>query len=69
MTRNRLEHIDAAKGLSIFLVVYWHAVDNRLVMNEALWMLRMPLFFFVSGLFGATNQSQSTNRMLIWRRL
>lgn len=51
MTRNRLEHIDAAKGLSIFLVVYWHAVDNRLVMNEALWMLRMPLFFFVSGLF------------------
>ena len=51
MTKGRLEHIDAAKGLSIFLVVYWHAVDNRLVINEALWMLRMPLFFFASGLF------------------
>ena len=50
---NRLSHIDAAKGLSIFLVVYWHAVDNRLMFNEALWMLRMPLFFFVSGLFAA----------------
>ena len=49
----RLSHIDAAKGLSIFLVVYWHAVDDRLVLNEALWMLRMPLFFFVSGLFAA----------------
>lgn len=49
----RLTHIDAAKGLSIFLVVYWHAVDNRLVLNEALWMLRMPLFFFVSGLFAS----------------
>lgn len=51
MSRGRLEHIDAAKGLSIFLVVYWHSVDNRLVINEALWMLRMPLFFFASGLF------------------
>lgn len=50
---NRLLHIDAAKGVSIFLVVYWHAVDNRWVFNEALWMLRMPLFFFVSGLFAA----------------
>lgn len=49
----RMSHIDAAKGLSIFLVVYWHAVDNRLVINEALWMLRMPLFFFASGLFAA----------------
>lgn len=49
----RLAHIDAAKGVSIFLVVYWHAVDARLVFNEALWMLRMPLFFFVSGLFAA----------------
>lgn len=50
---SRLSHIDAAKGVSIFLVVYWHAVDDRLVFNEALWMLRMPLFFFVSGLFAA----------------
>ena len=50
---SRLAHIDAAKGVSIFLVVYWHAVDARLIFNEALWMLRMPLFFFVSGLFAA----------------
>ncbi|MEL7540907.1 MAG: acyltransferase family protein, partial [Pseudomonadota bacterium] len=53
MPQQRLAHIDAAKGVSIFLVVYWHAVDDRLVFNEALWMLRMPLFFFVSGLFAA----------------
>lgn len=51
--QQRLAHIDAAKGVSIFLVVYWHAVDDRLVFNEALWMLRMPLFFFASGLFAA----------------
>lgn len=49
MTR---EHsIDAAKGISILLVVYWHCVLDRLAINEALIFLRMPLFFFVAGLF------------------
>lgn len=50
---SRVGFVDAAKGISIFLVVYWHAVDDRLLLNEALWMLRMPLFFFASGLFAS----------------
>ena len=50
-TGQRNIFVDAAKGVSIFLVVYWHSVDNLLRINEALWLLRMPLFFFVSGLF------------------
>ena len=61
----RIRHIDAAKGLSIFLVVYWHSVDNRLVLNEALWMLRMPLFFFVSGLFAQSVLDREWGQFLI----
>ena len=49
MTREH--YIDAAKGISILLVVYWHCVGDRLAINEALIFLRMPLFFFVGGLF------------------
>lgn len=60
----RLDHVDAAKGVSILLVVYWHAVDNRLLINEALWMLRMPLFFFVSGLFAVRTLSEPWEKFL-----
>ena len=49
---------DIAKGISILLVVLWHAkVDGEGSMtyinniNEGLIFLRMPLFFFVSGFF------------------
>lgn len=43
--------VDVAKGISISLVVYWHFVDDRTPINEALIFIRMPLFFFVAGLF------------------
>ncbi len=43
----RLEWADIAKGISIILLVFWHA--NQF--HPALGLLRMPLFFFVSGLF------------------
>jgi uncharacterized membrane protein YcfT len=59
----RLDWVDAAKGLSILLVVLHHAVwflqrsgqaPAAVVMaNEALASLRMPLFFLASGLLAA----------------
>jgi uncharacterized membrane protein YcfT len=62
-TAARLDWIDAAKGLSILLVVAHHAVwflqrsgqaPAAVVMaNEALASLRMPLFFLASGLLAA----------------
>lgn len=43
----RLTWADSAKGVSIILLVFWHT--NQF--HPALGVLRMPLFFFVSGLF------------------
>jgi len=51
----RIEYIDLAKGLCIILVVFNHAnyvlapVDYPL--SDALCVMRMPLYFFLSGLF------------------
>jgi uncharacterized membrane protein YcfT len=62
-TATRLDWVDAAKGLSILLVVAHHSVwylqrsgqapAAVVVANEALASLRMPLFFLASGLFVA----------------
>ncbi len=49
--KSREIFVDAARGVSIILVVLWHASDERLLINGPLVFLRMPLFFFVSGLF------------------
>lgn len=55
MSNNRLYFIDALKGLSIILVVYYHIFAYVLsctsVLNEFFISWRMPLFFFVSGYF------------------
>lgn len=56
--KERETWVDIAKGISIFLVVLWHAKrDGDTVLfyinqfSEGLIFLRMPLFFFVSGFF------------------
>lgn len=48
---DRAVWVDVAKGISISLVVVWHVIGSRIPLNEALIFLRMPLFFFVGGLF------------------
>lgn len=59
----RVEWVDAAKGLSILLVVLFHAtlVDGTppdsgpwWVINAVFSTLRMPLFFLAAGLFAAS---------------
>ena len=50
----RVEFIDVAKGISIILVALTHsylARDYIPEFNSALGLFRMPLFFFLSGIF------------------
>lgn len=51
---NRNEHVDVARGISILLIVIYHSKlgklpDPRVI--EALSLIRVPLFFFLSGVF------------------
>jgi uncharacterized membrane protein YcfT len=43
---------DIAKAFSMILLVAYTLIDHRIYLNEMLIFVRMPLFFFVSGLFG-----------------
>lgn len=50
--KKRMLHIDALRGITMFLVVYHHVIGicngGTLVFEKAL-LFRMPLFFFISG--------------------
>ena len=46
----RLEYIDIAKGIGIFLVVIGHCANSGTLLNVYMGSFRMPLFFFISGL-------------------
>lgn len=46
----RIEWIDSAKGLGIFLVVLGHALPDKNLTASVIWTFHMPLFFFLSGL-------------------
>lgn len=54
-TKKRIEYLDAMRGLTMLLVVSWHVHYFSLggncfdSYNTFLGMIRMPLFFFVSG--------------------
>lgn len=68
----RITWIDAAKGVSITFVVVYHlflGLDKRVtgvpafwdeVLNPVLTLVRMPLFFFVSGMFIARSVKKET---------
>ena len=46
----RLEYIDIAKGIGIFLVVIGHCVDRGGLPSIYIFSFHMPLFFILSGL-------------------
>lgn len=48
---HRIEFIDLAKGLCIFLVFYGHSNMAEFFDIPLIQSLRMPLYFFLSGLF------------------
>lgn len=56
---HRLSYIDALRGFTMFLVVYWHVMALSLgitvgesVVGKFFLTFRMPMFFFISGYFG-----------------
>lgn len=49
-SRNRIVFIDLAKGICILLVCILHSDLNK-YMPEVFGLLRMPFYFFISGLF------------------
>ena len=51
---NRVEYIDALRGMTMILVVYSHVAlwcfDNlNMAYNDVFMKFRMPTFFFISG--------------------
>ena len=67
--QNRVAWIDIAKGISIALVVLWHAVwfafkddfpvESFYRFNQLLGPIRMPLFFTVAGVFAGKSIAAS----------
>lgn len=54
MGKNRIEYIDLMKGICIIMVVLLHCgffTGKLAAINEYLKLVRMPLYFFLSGLF------------------
>ena len=54
MAKQRIEYIDAMRGLTMILVVYSHIFsfclgDKDLGFNNILFLFRLPCFFFISG--------------------
>jgi len=58
----RIEHIDIAKGISIVLVALFHSELRGFFPSiiEPMALFRMPLFFFLAGLFFSWSQPPET---------
>lgn len=72
--KTRIEYIDLAKGICILLVVYIHVMDFLNIhppLNKMMAAFRMPLYFFLSGLFFKRYEGfipfikRKTNKLLI----
>lgn len=73
--KNRVAYIDLAKGLCIMMVVLYHVLNSYEIHEYAcadmLRVFRMPLYFFLSGLFFKTYESyvdflrRKVNKLLI----
>ena len=61
-TTNRIEYIDALRGFTMILVIYYHIAsfcmgDGNMGYNDVIERFRMPTFFFISGwVFYKTNR-------------
>jgi uncharacterized membrane protein YcfT len=64
LSPGRETFIDSARGISIILVVVWHKFDEGLFFNGPLVFLRMPLFFFMAGIFAKSILTAPVARVL-----
>lgn len=75
MKDDKIAWVQCAKGLTICLVVYGHAmygVNTAVGLNPTFFdycndffnIFRMPLFFFVSGIFAARSIARPTNQFI-----
>ena len=51
MATRRVEYIDLAKGLSMSLIILFHIRDFHTTVEVGLEFFRVPIYFFLSGLF------------------
>lgn len=72
--KGRIEYIDLAKGICIFLVVLHHVegrMDVHLPFDEYLRVCRMPMYFLLSGIFFKPYKNfcefviKKTNKLLV----
>jgi uncharacterized membrane protein YcfT len=56
---------DIAKAMSMILLVAWTLIGDQVFLNEMLIFVRMPLFFFVSGLFAWRVVTRTTLREML----
>lgn len=72
--KGRIEYFDLAKGICIIMVVLYHLAecyDTTLLVNSYFKLIRMPLYFFLSGVFFKTYEGffgflkRKTNKLLI----
>lgn len=64
---NRVEHIDIAKGISIILVALFHSelIKGIEEIVRPMSLFRMPLFFFLSGIFFSAS---SLPTVFLWKK-
>jgi len=69
--KNRIVHIDIAKGITITLVAMFHSKIRLFVPEiiEPLSLFRMPLFFFLSGVFFSASINPREFTMKKWEAL
>lgn len=58
--KGRIAYVDLLKGICIFMVIFAHTNTLGLVGFEISEAFRMPMFFFLSGVFFSTYDSHTT---------
>ncbi|MCC8174300.1 MAG: acyltransferase family protein [Odoribacter sp.] len=61
--KNRIEYIDLARGVGIFLMIACH-IGVPVTIQKIVYGFHMPLFFFISGLFFKPGRYKSISELL-----